>query len=239
MSLIGPIRQELLSGIRTPEAFERLRDHLQPFADEHRCTHLRRGRAPAAAHPHDRRRFYAIRAHPPDHAARWPSLILLVCQCYGSPVQKGATPFAPGDRVHVAGLGTGIVRGARNGGRYLIELKGRAMVVDGSQLQPAEPARAGRGKRPAVDATTGDSAAGPSSTPPSLDLHGQTVLDALDALDAFLNNALLDGMADVRVIHGRGGGTLKAAVHRRLTQLPSVRAFRLDPGNPGVTLVSL
>ena len=34
VALIGPIRQELLSGIRTADAFERLRDHLQPFADE-------------------------------------------------------------------------------------------------------------------------------------------------------------------------------------------------------------
>ncbi len=34
VAMIGPIRQELLSGIRTPESFERLRDHLQPFADE-------------------------------------------------------------------------------------------------------------------------------------------------------------------------------------------------------------
>ena len=32
--MIGPIRQELLSGIRTVESFERLRDHLQPYADE-------------------------------------------------------------------------------------------------------------------------------------------------------------------------------------------------------------
>jgi predicted nucleic acid-binding protein len=34
VAMIGPIRQELLSGIRTPESFERLRDHLQPYADE-------------------------------------------------------------------------------------------------------------------------------------------------------------------------------------------------------------
>jgi predicted nucleic acid-binding protein len=34
VAMIGPIRQELLSGIRTLEAFERLRDHLQPYADE-------------------------------------------------------------------------------------------------------------------------------------------------------------------------------------------------------------
>jgi predicted nucleic acid-binding protein len=34
VALIGPIRQELLSGISALEAFERLRDHLRPFADE-------------------------------------------------------------------------------------------------------------------------------------------------------------------------------------------------------------
>lgn len=34
VAIIGPIRQELLSGVRTPETFERLREHLQAFEDE-------------------------------------------------------------------------------------------------------------------------------------------------------------------------------------------------------------
>ena len=34
VAMIGVIRQELLSGIRTRDAFERVRDHLRPFADE-------------------------------------------------------------------------------------------------------------------------------------------------------------------------------------------------------------
>lgn len=34
VAIIGVIRQELLSGVRTHEAFERLRDHLRPFEDE-------------------------------------------------------------------------------------------------------------------------------------------------------------------------------------------------------------
>jgi predicted nucleic acid-binding protein len=34
VAIIGPIRQELLSGLRTIEAFERLRDHLRPYSDE-------------------------------------------------------------------------------------------------------------------------------------------------------------------------------------------------------------
>ena len=34
VAMIGPIRQELLSGVRTPASFERLRDHLRPYRDE-------------------------------------------------------------------------------------------------------------------------------------------------------------------------------------------------------------
>ena len=34
VAIIGVVRQELLSGVRTQEAFERLRDHLRPFEDE-------------------------------------------------------------------------------------------------------------------------------------------------------------------------------------------------------------
>jgi DNA mismatch repair protein MutS2 len=144
------------------------------------------------------------------------------------------TTFAAGDRVHVATLGTGIVREVRNGGRYLIELKGRSMVVSGSQLEPAPERR--ETKRP--DSIPSDPAA-PAAASRELDLHGHTVLEALEALDSFINDALLDGCDEVRVIHGRGGGKLKAAVHGRLGQLPSVRAFRVDPANPGVTHVRL
>ena len=150
--------------------------------------------------------------------------------------------FVAGDRVHVGTLGTGIVREVRNGGRYLIELKGRSMVVAGSQLEPAPERRAPKRPPPAKPHPQKTSAAdrAVTSTPSrALDLHGKTVLEALDALDDFLNAALLDGCDDVRVIHGRSGGKVKAAVHRRLAELPSVRAFRVDPTNPGVTVVRL
>jgi DNA mismatch repair protein MutS2 len=147
--------------------------------------------------------------------------------------------FAPGDRVHLTSIGTGVVREARNGGRYLIEIKGRTLVVEGSELQPAAPERQSRRRsreksEPAAAASS--DAAGRS---PSLDLHGHTIAEALEALDAFLNDALLEGRPEVRVIHGRSGGAVKAAVHKRLGQLPPVRSFRIDPRNPGVTIVSL
>jgi dsDNA-specific endonuclease/ATPase MutS2 len=41
----------------------------------------------------------------------------------------------------------------------------------------------------------------------------------------------------VRFIHGRSGGRIRSALHRHLRAFPSVRAFRLDPTNEGVTIV--
>lgn len=148
--------------------------------------------------------------------------------------------FGPGDPVHVAALGKGIVRQVRNGGRYLVEIKGRSIVVAGNQLAPAEAVRTPRSAKPAVADTQGPAVVEPTATASSsLDLHGRTVDEGLDALDAFLNTALLAGNAEVRIIHGRSGGRLKGAVHARLKQMSSIRRFEVDPRNPGVTIVRL
>jgi DNA mismatch repair protein MutS2 len=146
---------------------------------------------------------------------------------------EAMTAFAAGDRVHIATLGTGVVREVRNGGRYLVELKGRSVVVGAGQLEPA-PARRESTRETANRTATREPA---SPVGASLDLHGKTAAEAVDALDAFVSDALLAGLSDARVIHGRSGGTLRRAVHARLRQLTPVRAFRVDPRNPGVTLI--
>ena len=144
--------------------------------------------------------------------------------------------FHPGDHVHVVALGKGVVREVRNGARYLVEIKGRSLLVAGDQLERIDPPRRGRDARSHVEPAAADGSP-PRQRPPSLDLHGKTVYEGLEALDAFLSDALLEGYAEVRVIHGRSGGRLKAAVHGRLREIPAVRAFRVDPQNAGVTIV--
>ena len=153
----------------------------------------------------------------------------------------GAPRFNPGDHVHVASVGKGVVREVRNGGRCLVEIKGRSMLVDATQLAALdEPKRQTKG--PATGAAAADVV---EETPfrtgvaTSIDLHGMTTSEALIALDTFLNDAILAGASEVRVIHGRSGGRVKAAVHGRLKIVSSVRAFRLDPANPGATLITL
>ncbi|HVS32566.1 MAG TPA: Smr/MutS family protein [Thermoanaerobaculia bacterium] len=148
-------------------------------------------------------------------------------------------PFAPGDLVHVAALGKGTVREARNGERYLVEVKGRSLVVTGGQLtmqagtkKLARP-KSGAASRPPQEYE------GPPTPPASLDLHGNTVAEALEAVIAFLNSALLSGASEVRLIHGRSGGKIKAALHAQLKGMRSIRSIRVDPANAGVTIVEL
>ena len=150
--------------------------------------------------------------------------------------RDGAMKFDPGDHVHVAHFGKGIVREVRNGGRYLVELKGRSMVVAESQVTAGEQRKPRRRDVTVPTSQVIDNLARPHSAP-SIDLHGLTTVEAIEALDAFLDDALLASREEVRVIHGRSGGRLKAAVHERLRSIAAVRSFHVDHLNPGVTIV--
>lgn len=76
---------------------------------------------------------------------------------------------------------------------------------------------------------------------PEINLIGQTTDEAVSRLDKYLDDAYLAHLPTVRVVHGRGTGALKAAVHRRLKQLKYVKEFRLGEygeGDTGVTIVT-
>ena len=145
--------------------------------------------------------------------------------------------FGIGDRVLVASLGKGTVREVRKGGRCLVEIKGRSLLVDEHQLSPVEGRKVEQSASPSQPAD--------AVLPPrvhaqgSIDLHGMIAIEAEAALVTFINDAILGGLSEIRVIHGRSGGRLKLVVQKQLQALPSVRRFRLDPANPGVTIVTL
>ena len=75
-----------------------------------------------------------------------------------------------------------------------------------------------------------------------LDIRGETVLDATEAIDRFLDNAVMDRLSCVSIIHGKGTGALRTGVHAHLKGHRQVKSFRLGAygeGDSGVTVVEL
>ncbi len=75
-----------------------------------------------------------------------------------------------------------------------------------------------------------------------LDLRGMTSDEALLELDKFLDDARLGGLDRLTVIHGKGTGALRAAVHAHLKSCAGVKGFRLGlygEGETGVTIVEM
>lgn len=74
------------------------------------------------------------------------------------------------------------------------------------------------------------------ATPVAGEVHLRrlTVDEALLKLDRYLNDAFMAGLWEVRVIHGKGTGTLRQAVREQLASHPLVKSYR--PGGWRVAL---
>ena len=73
-----------------------------------------------------------------------------------------------------------------------------------------------------------------------INLLGRTVDEALSELDKYLDDAYLTHLPSVRVVHGKGTGALRNAVHNYLRKNRVVKSYRLGEygeGDAGVTIV--
>jgi DNA mismatch repair protein MutS2 len=126
--------------------------------------------------------------------------------------------------------------------------KGRATLEAGAMRVSVELADL----EPLATVTSGAGAAGTNvealrlsrarSVPMSLDLRGARVDEALTALERYLEDASLAGLARVSVVHGLGTGALRDAVRSDAATHPLVRTVRpgeRGEGGDGVTVVEL
>jgi DNA mismatch repair protein MutS2 len=77
---------------------------------------------------------------------------------------------------------------------------------------------------------------------PELDIRGMTGGEAMGVIDVFLDNAMMANLESVRIIHGKGTGALRKAVHTHLKKSRYVKSFRLGvygEGEDGVTIVEM
>ena len=77
---------------------------------------------------------------------------------------------------------------------------------------------------------------------PEVDLRGMDAQEAVGTLQSFLDHAMLANLASVRIIHGKGTGVLRKAVHAELKRNKHVKEYRLGvfgEGEDGVTIATL
>lgn len=149
-------------------------------------------------------------------------------------------PFAPGSSVVVLTLGRkqGVIVEAGRGGRYRVQVGNTVVSCRETELAATEDQKRRRStpKVPETPKPGSDALAAPASR---IDLHGLTVEEAIGQVLQEIDRAIRNGADRVEVVHGKGSGRLRAALHRELAGISAVTAFRVDPRNAGVTWVYL
>ncbi len=142
-----------------------------------------------------------------------------------------------GDTVELLKLGTRAnVIAIQKDGTYLLQagiLKMNAKREEIYLLEQDDPYKAK--KRPAHSGREMNTAA--MST--EVDLRGMDTIEAICALGLYLDSAMRSNLSSVRIIHGKGTGALRAAVHQELKKNKYVKSFRLGvygEGEDGVTI---
>lgn len=78
-----------------------------------------------------------------------------------------------------------------------------------------------------------------SAMPSEVDLRGMDAVEAICVLQRYMDEAMRSNLPNVRIIHGKGTGVLRAAVHQELKKDKHVKSFRLGiygEGEDGVTI---
>ncbi len=122
-------------------------------------------------------------------------------------------------------------------GRVTLEGDGPRIVVPSDDVDVVPEPLAGPAERDHGAEELRRRAAG--RVAPSIDLHGERVEAALERLSGYVDEALLAGLDEVRIVHGIGTGALRRAVREWLAQHPHVRGSRpgrRDEGGDGATI---
>ena len=129
----------------------------------------------------------------------------------------------------------------------LISLRGKdaTIIVDGLKMRVPLSQLKRRGDAPQVKLKPkprkpkADVTIEKSGASVSVKLLGMYADEAIDTVDKFLSDALVNNLSEVQIIHGTGGGVLSKLVSEYLKKHPKIGKFYRMPGNLGITVVEL
>ena len=160
------------------------------------------------------------------------------------PIPKPSRPIRAGDLVEIPGVKTPaeVVSVGKDGTLQLKAgiLKMKAKVDEVRLIEDDE--RAARKKTPSVTIRQNADRALRASAARELDIRGMETLEAESVVENFISAAVMGKLETVTIIHGKGTGALRKAVHDILRRNKAVKSFRLGvygEGESGVTVVTL
>ncbi|MFP4048420.1 MAG: Smr/MutS family protein, partial [Desulfovermiculus sp.] len=155
--------------------------------------------------------------------------------------RRGQHVLQAGDQVYYRAWGRSgqVLEVDRKKERIKLDLGGVTLWVPEAEgeLRGGKKKRERAGPSPApAPAFTGSGAFG------RIDLRGLRADEAVTALQQQVDQALLQGLSELEIIHGRGTGTLRKAVQEELARMPEIKQYSLaseEQGGDGLTIVRL
>ena len=77
---------------------------------------------------------------------------------------------------------------------------------------------------------------------PNIDIRGERLVEALEIVSRFIDDALMVGIGEVKILHGKGNGILKEEIRKYLKTVPGVISCKdedIQFGGSGITVVKL
>jgi len=144
----------------------------------------------------------------------------------------------PGERVKLITLGqeATVLKPADAKGEVLVQAGVMKLSIPLNDIRPVEQ------KKKLQPTSAKVSIAQDRGSALSIDLRGSMVDDACLELDRFIDNALITGVHEFYVVHGKGTGALRTGVQQYLKNHPRVKTYRIGAygeGDAGVTVVTL
>lgn len=155
-------------------------------------------------------------------------------------------PLVKGDTVFVTDLGAAgkVLSLPDKNGMVQVQAGAIKLTVKQSSLRLADPTPAKKGSRRPSNGSVSVSATKRAQrfSDAEIDLRGMNVEEGIMETDRFIDNAVMTGLHTLTLIHGKGTGVLRNAIHQHLRRHKNVRSFRLGvygEGETGVTIVEL
>jgi DNA mismatch repair protein MutS2 len=152
-------------------------------------------------------------------------------------------PVEVGSKVRLLGHdGVGVVQSIR-GKKAQVAFGQMLTTVDTARLEAISSAEYHRATRPQTPRTviSSDISQRRLDFKTSIDVRGERVVDALERVRDFIDDALMVGVGSVTILHGKGTGALKEEIRRYLRTVPAVASAvddHPDRGGSGITIVT-